>query len=123
MRGQLRQLIVLTLKLNLCPPSLFQNPNPPPSSPQGSFGLCVSSSIDARRQFCVAARGQTISLAFYPRQGVVLYGSEQAAVKAGLNLPEATLGADGKGSAGRYMARDGNGRGGDQVDCNTVTDR
>lgn len=115
MRGQLRQLIVLTLKLNLCPPSLFQNPNPPLSSPQGSFGLCVSSSIDARRQFCVAARGQTISLAFYPRQGVVLYGSEQAAVKAGLNLPEATLGADGKGSAGRYMARDGNGRGGDQV--------
>jgi hypothetical protein len=124
---------------------------------KGSFGLCVTSSLDARRQLVLAARGQasgrpdnriltiaawfeedrrftlavlgchvltvlsrllarthdagghggavvvccccplvavavgmrllwheTISLAVYPKQGIVLYGSEQAAVKAAL---------------------------------------
>ena len=50
----------------------------------GSFGLCVTSSLDAHRQLCLAARGQTMSLAFYPRKGIILYGSEQAAVKAGM---------------------------------------
>ena len=44
---------------------------------KGSFGLFVSSSLDAHRQFVLAARGQTISLAFYPKQGLVLWGSEQ----------------------------------------------
>ena len=53
----------------------------------GSFGLCVTSSLDAHRQVCLAARGQTMSVAFYPRKGLVLYGSEQAAVKAGLGVP------------------------------------
>ena len=37
-----------------------------------------------------AAKGQTLSIAFYPRKGVICFGSEQAAVKAGLNydLPQ-----------------------------------
>ena len=52
---------------------------------KGSFGLMVASSIDAHRQVCFAARGQTASIAFYPRKGIICYGSEQAAVKAGLN--------------------------------------
>jgi len=52
---------------------------------KGSFGLSVSSSLDAHRQVCFAARGQTCSIAFYPRKGIICYGSEQAAVKAGLN--------------------------------------
>ena len=48
---------------------------------KGSFGIMVCSSIDAHRQVCFAARGQTMSVAFYPRKGLVCYGSEQAAVK------------------------------------------
>ena len=51
---------------------------------KGSFGISVSSSLDANSQLCLAARGQTVSVAFYP--GFVLYGSEQAAVKAGLEM-------------------------------------
>lgn len=76
---------------------------------KGSFGLCVTSSLDAERQICLAARGQTVSdsgagasgqwlgscllvarqmsVAFYPNKGLICYGSEQAAVKAGLNFP------------------------------------
>ena len=59
------------------------------SMAKGSFGLCVMSSIDAKNQICLASRGQTISIAFYPQTGLVCYGSEQAAVKAGVgvNLP------------------------------------
>ena len=53
---------------------------------KGSFGLAVCSSLDAHRQVCFAARGQTLSVAFYPRKGLICYGSEQAAVKAGLNF-------------------------------------
>ena len=49
---------------------------------KGSFGLFASCSLDAHRQFVLAARGQTMSLAFYPRQGVVLWGSEQARAPA-----------------------------------------
>ena len=52
---------------------------------KGSFGLMIASSVDAHRQTCFAARGQTMSIAFYPRKGLICYGSEQAAVKAGLN--------------------------------------
>ena len=51
---------------------------------KGSFGIMVSSSIDAHRQVCFAARGQTMSIAFYPRKGLICYGSEQAAVKVSL---------------------------------------
>jgi hypothetical protein len=54
------------------------------SNSKGSFGLCINSSMDAHRQLCVAARGQTMSVAFYPETGLILYGSEQAAVKAAL---------------------------------------
>lgn len=51
----------------------------------GSFGLMVTSSMDAHRQICIAARGQPMSVAFYPDKDVICYGSELAAVKAGLN--------------------------------------
>lgn len=53
---------------------------------KGSFGLTVTSSLDASRRICIAARGQTMSIAFYPRKGLICYGSEQAAVKAGMNF-------------------------------------
>lgn len=53
---------------------------------KGSFGLCVTSSLDGKRQLVLAARGQTMSIAFYPNKGLICYGSEQAAVKAGLNF-------------------------------------
>lgn len=78
------------------------------SHAKGSFGLCFNSSIDAHRQVCLAARGQTVcetcgcaclrqplyslfislqmSVAFYPKQDLICYGSEQAAVKAGMKL-------------------------------------
>jgi hypothetical protein len=48
---------------------------------KGSFGLSVSTSMDAHRQVCFAAKGQTLSVAFYPRKGCICFGSEQAAVK------------------------------------------
>ena len=44
---------------------------------KGSFGLCITSSMDAHRQLCVAARGQTMSVAFYPESGLILYGSNR----------------------------------------------
>ena len=50
----------------------------------GSFGLCINCSLDAHRQLCLAARGQTMSVGFYPRKGMILYGSEQSSVKAGM---------------------------------------
>ena len=79
----------------------------------GSFGLCVNCSLDAHRQVTtppppplflapstpcspnsvplpwvsqvvIAARGQTMSIAFYPTMGLVSYGSEAAATKAPL---------------------------------------
>ena len=53
---------------------------------KGSFGLCVVSSLDSHRQMCFAARGQTMSVAFYPKKHVILYGSEQAAVKAAMDV-------------------------------------
>eukprot|EP00613_Pedinella_sp_CCMP2098_P067037 CAMPEP_0171988882 /NCGR_PEP_ID=MMETSP0993-20121228/276127_1 /TAXON_ID=483369 /ORGANISM="non described non described, Strain CCMP2098" /LENGTH=1339 /DNA_ID=CAMNT_0012641859 /DNA_START=956 /DNA_END=4976 /DNA_ORIENTATION=- len=52
------------------------------SGATGSFGLCVNSSLDAHRQVCLAARGQTMSVAFYPKQGIVVWASEAAATKA-----------------------------------------
>ena len=48
---------------------------------KGSFGLCVTTSMDSYRQAVFAAKGQTLSVAFYPRKGMICYGSEQAAVK------------------------------------------
>uniref|UniRef100_A0A7S3DUG1 Glutamine amidotransferase type-2 domain-containing protein n=1 Tax=Entomoneis paludosa TaxID=265537 RepID=A0A7S3DUG1_9STRA len=52
----------------------------------GSFGIMVTCSEDANRQICLAARGQPMSVAFYPKKGLVLYGSELAAVKAGMSF-------------------------------------
>lgn len=52
---------------------------------KGSFGLSTSSTLDADHQICFAARGQTLSVAFYPDKGLVCFGSEQAATKAGMN--------------------------------------
>ena len=54
---------------------------------KGSFGLMITNSLDSHRQLCLAARGQTMSIAFYPKKGLICYGSEQAAVKAGLSIP------------------------------------
>jgi hypothetical protein len=67
---------------------------------KGSFGLMIASSLDAHRQTCFAARGQTLSIAFYPRKGLICYGSEQAAVKAGLNYDNP------EGSVGRWSERE-----------------
>lgn len=54
----------------------------------GSFGLSVSSNLDSHRQVCLASRGQTISVAFYPQKNLICFGSEQAAVKVGLNVDQ-----------------------------------
>mmetsp|Transcript_12587 Transcript_12587/g.29481 ORF Transcript_12587/g.29481 Transcript_12587/m.29481 type:complete len:1616 (+) Transcript_12587:106-4953(+) len=51
---------------------------------KGSFGISVTSNLDSHRQMCLAARGQTMSIAFYPDKDLICYGSEQAAVKAGM---------------------------------------
>eukprot|EP00667_Euglena_gracilis_P000989 EG_transcript_989 len=59
---------------------------------KGSFGLCVSCSLDCGRQFVLAARGQTISVAFYPQLQLILYGSEQAAVQAALDTVAEDIG-------------------------------
>jgi hypothetical protein len=50
----------------------------------GSFGLMVTCSMDASRQICIAARGQPMSVGFFPEKGIICYGSELAAVKAGM---------------------------------------
>lgn len=65
---------------------LFQSTRIFMSNAKGSFGLMVTSSLDAKRQICLAARGQPISLAFYPKEGLVFYGSELASVKVGLDI-------------------------------------
>jgi len=51
---------------------------------EGSFGLCLSTSVDAAKEVVVAARGQTMSIAFWPKLGVLTWGSEAAATKTGL---------------------------------------
>ena len=49
---------------------------------KGSFGLMISCSVDSTRFLCLAARGQSISVALYPRDKTFLWGSELGAVKA-----------------------------------------
>lgn len=44
------------------------------SHAKGSFGLCVTSSVSAHRQLCIASRGQTNSIAFFPKSGIICYG-------------------------------------------------
>ena len=51
---------------------------------EGSFGLVLSSAIDSSHELVVAARGQTMSVAFYPRLGLFTFGSESSATKAAL---------------------------------------
>ena len=51
----------------------------------GSFGLVLSHSLDATSDIVLAARGQTMSVACYPSQGLVMIGSEAAATKVGLS--------------------------------------
>ena len=77
---------------------LFQSTKMFMKNAVGSFGLMVSCSEDAHRQICIAARGQPMSVAFYPEKGILCYGSEQAAVKAGIqyhmpggDLPKTTF--------------------------------
>jgi hypothetical protein len=53
---------------------------------KGSFGLSISSTLDAHRQVCLAAKGQPMSVAFYQKTGLVCYASEQAALKAGMGV-------------------------------------
>lgn len=65
---------------------LFQTMKTFLSHARGSFGLCFQCSQDSHRQLALAARGQTMSIAFFPSKGLVCYGSEQAAVKAGLQF-------------------------------------
>ena len=52
----------------------------------GSFGLVLSTSLDAPNELVVAARGQTMSIAFYPLLGAFLFGSESAATKAAMGV-------------------------------------
>eukprot|EP00980_Cylindrotheca_fusiformis_P028298 scaffold22589_cov138-Cylindrotheca_fusiformis.AAC.61 len=64
---------------------LFQSTKTFLKNAKGSFGLSTSSTLDADHQVCFAARGQTLSVSFYPDKGLVCFGSEQAATKAGMN--------------------------------------
>ena len=57
----------------------------------GSFGLTFTSTLDSHRQVCLAARGQTMSIAFYPNKDLICYGSEQAACKAGMDTGSENL--------------------------------
>ena len=54
---------------------------------RGSFGLSVNCSLDVSREIVLAAKGQTMSVAFYPRSKLVLWGSEAAAVKVSRPRP------------------------------------
>lgn len=40
---------------------------------KGSFGLMISSSLDAHKQICLAARGQSMSIAIYPDKGTYVH--------------------------------------------------
>ena len=60
----------------------------------------------------LAARGQTMSIAFYPQLGCVLYGSEASATKAGLSIDAKDLDrplkeGEGGGSAARRKGKSG----------------
>jgi hypothetical protein len=65
---------------------LFQTTKAVLENAKGSFGLMITSSLDASRQICIAARGQPMCVALYPRKGLVCYGSEQAALKAAIQF-------------------------------------
>ncbi|KAL1515756.1 hypothetical protein AB1Y20_002372 [Prymnesium parvum] len=56
---------------------------------QGTFGLVLSHSLDAEQELVIAARGQTMSVAFYPSSGIVSFGSEASATKVPMQAGEA----------------------------------
>jgi hypothetical protein len=58
----------------------------------GTFGLVLTSSLDVQREVVIAARGQSMSIAFYPLLGVVAWGSEAAATKAAIGLAQRPAG-------------------------------
>ena len=45
----------------------------------GAIALCATCSLDADGHLVLAARGRPLSVAFYPRLGLVLWSSEQVA--------------------------------------------
>ena len=51
---------------------------------KGSFGIVLSHALDSPRELVLGARGQSMSVAFFPRLGIVSFGSEAAATKAPL---------------------------------------
>ena len=53
---------------------------------KGSFGIVLSHTLDCGDSFLIGARGQTMSVGFYPHLGMVLFGSEAAATKAAMGL-------------------------------------
>ena len=54
---------------------------------KGSFGLVMSHSLECQEAVVIAARGQGMSIACYPQQGIVLWGSEASATKVAMGLP------------------------------------
>ena len=53
---------------------------------KGSFGIVLSHTLDCSNAFLIGARGQTMSIGFYPHLGMVLFGSESAATKAAMGI-------------------------------------
>ena len=51
---------------------------------KGSFGLVMSHSLECQESVVIAARGQGMSIACYPQQGLVLWGSEVSATKVAM---------------------------------------
>jgi len=72
---------------------------------RGSFGLVLSHSLDCESELVVAARGQTMSVAFYPAAGLVLFGSESAATKAAMGMKKASQVLGGGGGGGPRRSR------------------
>ena len=78
---------------------------------KGSFGLVTSHSLDCQEAVVIAARGQTMSIACYPQQGLCLWGSEVGATKvamdSGINSSHLSEGSDKSASksASGWLAR------------------
>jgi hypothetical protein len=57
-----------------------------PTNNKGSFGLCLSSTLDVHQHVCLVVKGRLMSIVFYPKTGLVSYALEQAAPKAGMGV-------------------------------------
>ena len=55
----------------------------------GSFGLVLTHSLDIDQQLVIAARGQPMSFAVYPRLGAIVFSSEAQATRAAIDLETA----------------------------------